>query len=60
MIIESLTADGLAALVISSELEVLVRLCDRVYAVYEGRIVGEVAGADITLEALGQLVVGAS
>ena len=60
MTIESLTANGLAALVISSELEVLVRLCDRVYAVYEGRIVGEVAGADITLEALGQLVVGAS
>ena len=59
-IIESLTANGLAALVISSELEVLVRLCDRVYAVYEGRIAGELAGADVTLDALGQLVVGAS
>jgi ABC-type sugar transport system ATPase subunit len=59
-IIESLTAEGLATVVISSELEELVRLCDRVYAVYEGRIVGELAGADITQEALGHLVVGAS
>jgi ABC-type sugar transport system ATPase subunit len=59
-IIESLTAEGLATVVISSELEELVRLCDRVYAVYEGRIVGELAGAEITQEALGHLVVGAS
>jgi len=59
-IIESLAEDGLAALVISSELEELVRLCDRVYVVYEGSIVGELAGADVTLTALGQLAVGAS
>jgi ABC-type sugar transport system ATPase subunit len=58
-IIESLAASGLAALVISSELEELVRLCDRVYAVYEGRVTGELAGDAITLEALGQLAVGA-
>jgi hypothetical protein len=57
-IIEALAADGLAALVISSELEELVRLCDRVCAVYEGQIVGELAGPEATLEALGQLVVG--
>jgi ABC-type sugar transport system ATPase subunit len=59
-IIESLAASGLAALVISSELEELVRLCDRVYAVYEGRIAGELAGPEATLEALGQLAVGAA
>jgi ABC-type sugar transport system ATPase subunit len=58
-IIASLAASGLAALVISSELEELVRICDRVYSVYEGRITGEVAGDTITLDALGQLVVGA-
>jgi ABC-type sugar transport system ATPase subunit len=58
-IISSLAASGLAALVISSELEELVRICDRVYSVYEGRITGEVAGDAITLEALGQLAVGA-
>jgi ABC-type sugar transport system ATPase subunit len=58
-IISSLAAGGLAALVISSELEELVRICDRVYSVYEGRITGELAGDAVTLEALGQLAVGA-
>jgi ABC-type sugar transport system ATPase subunit len=59
-IIESLAAAGLAALVISSELEELIRLCDRICAVYEGKIVGELAGPEATLEALGQLAVGAA
>jgi ABC-type sugar transport system ATPase subunit len=59
-IIEKLAGEGLAVLVISSELEDLIRVCDRVYAVYEGRIVGELTGPDITPDALGQLVVGAS
>lgn len=58
-IIESLADGGLAALVISSELEELVRICDRVYAVYEGRVTGELAGDAITLDSLGQLAVGA-
>jgi ABC-type sugar transport system ATPase subunit len=58
-IIESLAAGGLAALVISSELEELVRICDRVYSVYEGRVTGELAGDEVTLEALGQFAVGA-
>ncbi len=57
--IESLAASGLATLVISSELEELVRICDRVYSVYEGRVTGELAGKAVTLEALGQLAVGA-
>jgi len=58
-IIDSLAAAGLAALVISSELEELVRICDRVYTIYEGRVAGELAGDAVTLEALGQLAVGA-
>jgi ABC-type sugar transport system ATPase subunit len=58
--IESLTDDGLATLVISSELDELVRLCDRVYAVYEGRVVGELRGDAITSDAVGQLAVGAA
>jgi ABC-type sugar transport system ATPase subunit len=58
-IIESLAAGGLAALVISSEIEELVRICDRVYSVYEGNVTGELAGDEVTLEALGQLAVGA-
>jgi ABC-type sugar transport system ATPase subunit len=58
-IIEALAASGVAALVISSELEELVRICDRVYSVYEGSVTGELAGSAVTLEALGQLAVGA-
>jgi ABC-type sugar transport system ATPase subunit len=58
--IETFAENGLATLVISSELEELVRLCDRVYAVYEGRIVGELIGDDITTEAVGSLAVGAA
>ena len=58
-IIEELAASGVAILVICSELEELVRLCDRVYAVYEGRVVGELTGDDITLETIGRMVVGA-
>ncbi len=46
--IDALARDGLALLVISSESEELVRLCDRILSVYEGRIVAELAGADIT------------
>ncbi|HWF42089.1 MAG TPA: sugar ABC transporter ATP-binding protein, partial [Acidothermaceae bacterium] len=58
-IIEGLAAGGLAGLVISSELEELVRLCDRVYAIYEGRVVGALSGDEITVAALGELAVGA-
>lgn len=59
-IIENLAGQGLATLVISSELEELVRLCDRIYAVYEGQVVGELADDDISVDAVGQLAVGAS
>lgn len=58
-IIESLADDGVAVLIVSSELEELVRLCDRVYAVYEGNVVGELSGDDIALESIGRLAVGA-
>lgn len=59
-IIEKLAADGLASVVISSELEELVRLCDRVYVIYEGEVAGELAGDAITVEALGNLALGAA
>jgi ABC-type sugar transport system ATPase subunit len=35
-------------LVISSETEELVRLCDRVLSLYEGQLVAELTGSDIT------------
>ena len=50
--------DGLSFLVISSETEELVRLCDRILSVYEGRLVGEIAGADITPERVSRSYLG--
>ena len=58
-IIADLSASGMACLIISSELEELALVCDRVLVVYEGHIVGEVEGGDITPARLGELVVGA-
>ncbi|HEX2701976.1 MAG TPA: sugar ABC transporter ATP-binding protein, partial [Solirubrobacteraceae bacterium] len=57
-IIEAISDSGIAIVMISSELEELVFVCDRVIAIYEGRIVAEVAGDEITLAKLGALTVG--
>jgi ABC-type sugar transport system ATPase subunit len=57
-IIDGISDTGVAVVMISSELEELVFLCDRVLAIYEGRVVAEVAGDDITLKRLGTLIVG--
>ncbi len=59
-LIETLARDGMAFLVISSETEELVRLCDRVLSIYEGRIVSELAGDAITLERVTRSYVGAA
>lgn len=58
-IIEELAGDGLACLIISSELDELALICARVIAVYEGRVVGELVGDEVTGARMGELVVGA-
>ncbi|MGW3628074.1 sugar ABC transporter ATP-binding protein [Streptomyces sp. NPDC000880] len=57
-VIDDLAKDGLAVVVISSELEELVRLCDRVLTVYEGRITGELTGEEISMANIGRLILG--
>lgn len=52
-IIDELAANGLAILVISSEMEELVQICDRVLSIYEGRIVAELTGDEITPQRVG-------
>jgi len=52
-LIEAMSAEGLAILIISSETEELVRLADRILSVYEGGIVTELAGDAITPHAVG-------
>ncbi len=51
-IIRELGAKGVAVIVISSEVEELPGLCDRVLVMAEGRIVGELIGQNITKEAI--------
>ena len=43
---------GTSFVVISSELEEIMSLCDRIIVIYEGRLVGEVAKADFSKESL--------
>jgi len=57
-LIRSLAAEGKAVLAISSELPELIGLCTRILVVRDGRIVGEVAGAEATEEQLMRLMTG--
>jgi len=57
-LVAQLAANGLACLFISSELSELAIMCDRVLAIYEGHIVGELSGTEVTDASLGALVVG--
>lgn len=51
-IIRELAANGVGVIVISSEVEELPGLCDRVLVMVEGRIAGELVGNAITKEAM--------
>ena len=52
LIIQRLAAEGKGIIVISSELPELIGICDRIYAISEGRITGEVSRADANPELL--------
>ena len=52
--------DGVAVLLISSELEEILELADRIVVMSRGRIVGELSHAEANLEALGLLMGGSS
>lgn len=51
-IIHRLADEGKAVIVISSELPELLGICDRIYAISEGRITGEVSKAEANPELL--------
>ena len=55
-IINKLAAEGKGVIVISSELPELLGICDRIYALSEGRITGELPIADATPESLIKLM----
>ncbi|WP_158811731.1 ABC transporter ATP-binding protein [Beijerinckia sp. L45] len=50
--------DGLAVLLISSNLQEIMRMSDRIKVLYEGEFAGEIAGVDATADRLGQWMVG--
>jgi ribose transport system ATP-binding protein len=57
-IIQQLAEEGKSILLISSEFEELALCCSRVLVMVEGRIVGELSGADVTEEAIVRMCYG--
>ena len=57
-LIEEQADAGMAIIIISSELEELIALCDRVITIYAGRITAELSGADISAESVGNAFLG--
>jgi ABC-type sugar transport system ATPase subunit len=55
-IIAQLAAGGVAVLMISSEMEELIRSCDRVAVLSEGRKVGQLAAKEISEERIMQMI----
>jgi ribose transport system ATP-binding protein len=51
-VIRALAARGTAVLVVSSDNEELVALCDTVVVMAEGRVVGHLSGTSITVDHL--------
>lgn len=56
-VINQLAADGKAVLLISSELPEILGLCDRIYIMSNGKIVGEMSGKDANQEKIMSLLV---
>lgn len=58
-LMNELVRQGVAVLVISSELPEIIGMCDRVLVMHEGRIAGEVSGEATTQERIMELATGA-
>jgi putative multiple sugar transport system ATP-binding protein len=57
-IINQLTEQGKGIILISSEMEELIGMCDRIYVMSDGEIKGEIDGADVTQEAIMKTILG--
>jgi simple sugar transport system ATP-binding protein len=57
--LERMRAEGMATLVISTDLDEVLRLADRVGVLYGGRLEGPLAREEVTRERLGLLMAGA-
>ena len=56
-IINKLVADGKGVLMISSELPELLGMCDRIYVMNEGALVGELTAAEASQERIMSFIV---
>lgn len=59
-IINQLVAEGKSVIMISSELPEILGMCDRIYVMNEGKMVGEVSGPDATQEKIMSLILQSS
>jgi ABC-type sugar transport system ATPase subunit len=59
-LVEQLTDDGVAVLLISSDIQELLKLCDRVLVMRAGRVVAEFAGDELTEMNIGAAALGAA
>ena len=59
-IIDRLASQGRYVLVVSSEMAELIGICDRIYVMNEGHIVGEVEGEDMTQENIMSMIIQSS
>ena len=57
-IILRLAGEGVAVIVLSSEAQEIIRVCDRTLVMYHGRIQGEVSGADMNEQTIMHLATG--
>lgn len=57
-IILSLAAQGVAIIVLSSEAQEIIRLCDRTLVMYHGRVQGELQGEEMTEQEIMRLATG--
>jgi ABC-type sugar transport system ATPase subunit len=58
-ILEADAAKGTSYLIVSSDLDELMRICDRVLAFGRGQLVAEIKRADLTVESLTRAVTAA-
>ena len=59
-IINQLVAEGKSVIMISSEMPEILGMCDRIYVMNEGKIVGELSGSDVTQELIMSHILKAS
>jgi putative multiple sugar transport system ATP-binding protein len=59
-IMNALAASGRGVVMISSDMQEILGMCDRIYVMYEGRIIGELKREDASQEVIMSMILTAS